>query len=82
MSRNEHSAVEARNLRAPVAQAFTPSSTDLDDMIRRAMAACDASAARARADQFEAAVAHNKRRARAGHQNKLVRAGTRNGNPF
>ena len=66
MSRNEHSEVEARNLRAPVTQAFTPSSTDLDDMIRRAMAACDASAARARAD----------------HQSKLVRAGTRNGNPF
>lgn len=78
-----------------MAKLFTPSNTDLQDMIRRAMAACDAShefqqdqarrkvqqeadVARAnRENQFEAACAANRRRARDDHDaycNQMPRA--------
>jgi hypothetical protein len=52
------------------------------DREQRVEKPCDASARAARQDQFEAAVAANNRCFRAEHSNKLVRAGTRNGNPF
>ena len=75
------SPVEAANLRAPVTRPFTPSQTDLTDMIARAMAACDASrdAAHKAAleDRFEAASAANRRRARDRHDaycNQMPRA--------
>jgi hypothetical protein len=56
------------------AQMFTPSQTDMQDMVRRAMAAFDASRA---ADRFEAACAANRRRARGDHDaycNQMPRA--------
>lgn len=77
-------------------QMFTPSQTDMADMVRRAMKACDDSRAfqqeqarlkieqeaTVRQDRAEAAFAANHRHTREQHGNKLVRAGTRNGNPF
>lgn len=56
------------------AKMFTPSQTDMADMVRRAMAACDASG---RAARFEAAVAANKRKLREEHDaycNQMPRA--------
>lgn len=60
---------------------FTPSQTDMADMVRRAMAACDASRDRAHRaaleDRAEAAFAANRRRAREGHDaycNQMPRA--------
>jgi hypothetical protein len=56
---------------------FTPSTTDLNDMIARAMAKCDASVKAARQERAEAAFAHNARVRRAEHDaycNQMPRA--------
>ncbi len=59
------------------AQMFAPSQTDVADMVRRAMAACDASGKAARQDRAEATFAANRRRAREDHDaycNQMPRA--------
>lgn len=65
-----------------MATLFTPSTTDLTNMISAAEAKFAASRKAALDDRAAAAMAANRASRRVEHDNKLVRAGTRNGNPF